>query len=294
MTGNANEVMANESNAVSNPKKGASDFLVRIRSGFIFVSLSILLTLISEETTVLLLCVLAGISANEFFGMLRRDAKLPNEHAGVIAAIAYPVSVWKFGLAGAWLVTGLLLLALLVWYVFFLRARVSDVGVSFFGAAYTGVLISGLLVVRMGIPGFWGGFLAVGVLASVWANDAFAYLAGRQFGKHKMAPRISPKKSWEGFIGGLFGSILVWCLMTFIPGVEMSFVQAVPFGIICGLFGVLGDLAESRMKRNSGVKDSGTIMPGHGGILDRCDSLFLVSIISAILLVTGGCIPYAL
>jgi len=80
--------------------------------------------------------------------------------------------------------------------------------------------------------------------------------------------------------------------MTLIPGVTMSIPQALMFGLISGLMGVLGDLAESRIKRNSGFKDSGTIMPGHGGLLDRCDSLFLVAVTSAILLLGFGCIPY--
>ena len=131
------------------------------------------------------------------------------------------------------------------------------------------------------------------IFLSVWANDTFAYLIGRKFGKHKLAPRTSPKKSWEGFFAGLVGSMVVWYAMTYIPGVSMDVAQALSFGLICGLMGVLGDLAESRIKRNSGFKDSGTIMPGHGGLLDRCDSLFLVAVTSAILLVGGGCIPYA-
>ena len=120
----------------------------------------------------------------------------------------------------------------------------------------------------------------------------FAYLGGSKFGKHKLAPRISPKKSWEGFIGGLVGSMAIWCLITLIPGVNMAIPQALVFGLICGLSGVLGDLAESRIKRNSGVKDSGTIMPGHGGLLDRCDSLFMASVTAAVMLIGGGCVPY--
>lgn len=115
---------------------------------------------------------------------------------------------------------------------------------------------------------------------------------GSKFGKHKLAPRISPKKSWEGFIGGLVGSMAIWCLITLIPGVNMAIPQALVFGLICGLSGVLGDLAESRIKRNSGVKDSGTIMPGHGGLLDRCDSLFMASVTAAVMLIGGGCVPY--
>ena len=197
-------------------------------------------------------------------------------------------------LVGAMLVSLALLLALLVWYVFWLRARIPDVGVSFFGAAYTGLLLCGLVIIRVSLPAPWGGVCVLLLFLSVWANDAFAYLVGSKIGRHKLAPRTSPKKSWEGFIAGLVGSVIFWCLMTLVPGITMAIPQAIVFGIISGCMGVLGDLAESRIKRNSGFKDSGTIMPGHGGLLDRSDSLFLTSITAAILLIAGGCIPYAL
>ena len=108
-----------------------------------------------------------------------------------------------------------------------------------------------------------------------------------------MAPRVSPKKSWEGFFAGIVGSMVIWGLFTLIPGLSLNLPEALGFGLICGLMGVLGDLAESRIKRNSGFKDSGTIMPGHGGLLDRCDSLFLVAASSAILLVISGAIPFS-
>lgn len=272
--------------------KHPTDLQVRFRTGAVYVALSVLLALVSDVTCVIMLCVLSGICAGELFFMLRSDAKLPNEILGVLAAVAYPVSMWRLGLSGSLLVTGALLVALLVWYVFFMRARVGDVGVSFFGAAYTGLLLSSLILVRMSLPGIWGGVLVCGIFFSVWANDSFAYLVGSKFGKHKLAPRISPKKSWEGFIGGLVGSMAIWCAITLIPGVAMDIPQALVFGLLCGLSGVLGDLAESRIKRNSGVKDSGTIMPGHGGLLDRCDSLFLASVAAAVLLIGGGCVPY--
>ena len=268
--------------------KHPTDLQVRFRTGAVYV----VLALVSNLTCVIMLCVLAGICAGELFFMLRSDAKLPNELLGTLAAVAYPISMWKLGLSGSLLVTGALLVALLVWYVFFMRARVGDVGVSFFGAAYTGLLLSSLILVRMSLPGIWGGVLVCGIFCSVWANDSFAYLVGSKFGKHKLAPRISPKKSWEGFIGGLVGSMVIWCLITLIPGVNMAIPQALVFGLICGLSGVLGDLAESRIKRNSGVKDSGTIMPGHGGLLDRCDSLFMASVTAAVMLIGGGCVPY--
>ena len=273
--------------------RNPSNIQVRFRTGFVYVAASVLLTLASDVTTMLMVAVLAGVCANEFYYMLRSDAKLPNELLGVIAAVAYPVSFYAAGMNGALVVTVLLLMALLIWYVFWMRARVSDVGVSFLGAAYCGLLLSGLLMVRMSLPDIWGGLLALLVQLSVWANDSFAYLVGSRFGKHKLAPRTSPKKSWEGLIAGLAASMAMWVLMTFIPGVGMPWPLALLFGLVCGLSGVLGDLAESRIKRNSGFKDSGNIMPGHGGLLDRCDSLFLVSATSAILLVGAGFVPYA-
>ena len=272
--------------------KNPTNFQVRFRTGFVYIVVSVVCVLASEWTTLALLVAMAGITAGEFYYMLRQDAKLPNEMLGIIAAMLYPVSVFFLGLNGALYVSLALLLALIVWYVFWMRARVPDVGVSFFGAAYCGMLLSGIIVVREALPAPWGGVLVLGILLSVWANDSFAYLVGSKFGKHKLAPRTSPKMSWEGFFAGLAGSAVFWCLMTLVPGVTMSIPQAILFGLASGLMGVLGDLAESRIKRNSGFKDSGTIMPGHGGLLDRCDSLFLVAVISAILLVAGGCIPY--
>ncbi len=272
--------------------KNPTDIQVRFRTGFVYIAVSVVCIMVNEWTTLLLLALTAGISAGEFYYMLRSDAKLPNEMLGIVGAVLYPISVFFLGIAGAVYVSLALLVALITWYVFWMRARVADVGVSFFGAAYTGLLLSGLVVVRGALPDPWGGLLVLGIFLSIWANDSFAYLFGRKFGKHKLAPRTSPKKSWEGFFAGLVASMIFWVLISFIPGVRMDVPLAVLFGLICGLMGVLGDLAESRIKRNSGFKDSGTIMPGHGGLLDRCDSLFLVAITSAVLLVAGGCIPY--
>lgn len=272
--------------------KNPSNLQVRFRTGVVYTAVTVICVLAGNIPMVLMLMAVAGICAGEFFYMLRSDAKLPNEMLGIIAAVLYPLSVYVAGLVGAMLVSLGLLLALLVWYVFWLKARIPDVGVSFFGAAYTGLLLCGLIVVRVSLPEPWGGLVVLLLFLSVWANDAFAYLVGSKIGRHKLAPRTSPKKSWEGFFAGLVGSVLFWCVISFVPGIAMSIPQAIAFGVISGCMGVLGDLAESRIKRNSGFKDSGTIMPGHGGLLDRSDSLFLTSITAAILLVAGGCIPY--
>lgn len=272
--------------------RNPSGFQVRFRTGAVYTAVTVVCVLAGDIPMLLMLMVIAGICAGEFYYMLRSDAKLPNEMLGIVAAVLYPPSVYFYGAFGAVLVSLVLLLALLVWYVFWLRARIPDVGVSFFGAAYTGLLLCGLIVVRQALGEPWGGVAVFLLFVSVWANDAFAYLVGSKIGKHKLAPRTSPKKSWEGFIAGLIGSAVFWCVISFVPGVSLPIPLAILFGIVCGLMEVLGDLAESRIKRNSGFKDSGTIMPGHGGLLDRCDSLFLASISAAILLIAGGCIPY--
>lgn len=272
--------------------KNASDLQVRFRTGLVYTLVTIVCMLAGDYPTMAYFMVVAGICSGEFFYMLRSDAKLPNEALGITGAVLYIPAMYFWGLAGAMVVTIALLLALLVWYVFWLKARVQDVGVSFFGAAYTGLLLGGFVIIRKSVEDPWGGAVLLVLFLSVWANDAFAYLVGSKIGRHKLAPRTSPKKSWEGFAAGLVGSCIFWVILAFIPGIHMEIWMAVLFGAICAMAEVLGDLAESRIKRNSGFKDSGTMMPGHGGLLDRCDSLFMASVTSAILLLLGGCIPY--
>lgn len=271
-----------------------SDLGVRFASGTVYFVLTVGLILAGTVTTLVYFCVVAGLVSYEFFGLLRHDAKRPNDLLGIVAAVLYPPVMWLYGFVGVGVLSTSLILALLIWYVFYFRSRVVDVGASIFVALYAGFLPCGFLLVREAVPGFWGGILVLGIMCGVWLNDVFAYLIGRRFGKHKLAPRVSPKKTWEGFIAGMVASVGVWCAIALIPPVDMGFVEASAFGVLCGLAGILGDLAESRFKRNSGVKDSGTIMPGHGGMMDRVDSMIAVSFVSAFLLFGGGCIPYVL
>lgn len=272
--------------------KNPSNLQIRIRTGAIYIALTVVCIMVSNATAAIYLAVLSAICAGEFFYMLRSDAKLPNELIGGVAAAAFPLAMWLFGINGVIFVLSVLLIVLLVWYVMWQHARITDVAISLFGATYTGLLMSSAMLIRMSLPEFWGGVLILGIFISVWGNDAFAFLIGSRFGKHKMAPQVSPKKSWEGFFAGLIFSMVFWCSFPLIPGVSMDIVQALIFGAICGCLGVIGDLVESRIKRNSGFKDSGTIMPGHGGLLDRCDSQFLVTLGSSMLLIFGQCIPF--
>lgn len=110
----------------------------------------------------------------------------------------------------------------------------------------------------------------------VWVNDTFAYLTGMLLGKHKMWVRHSPNKTWEGTIGGaLFCIAAALVVGNFVPGLHLHPLDLIIIGLICSVIGTLGDLVESMFKRFCGVKDSGNIMPGHGGVLDRFDSILL-------------------
>ena len=274
-----------------NSKIKLSGATTRVITGAVYFVGSTACILINEYTLLFLLAITAAFAAGEFYYMLRQNSKLPNELIGILGAASYPLSVWYFGMIGAVYVTLALLISLLVWYVFWKRARIGDVAVSLFGAAYTGLLLSPLLTLYDSLPGHWGSVLVFGIYGAVWLNDVFAYTIGSKFGKHKLAPAISPKKSVEGFIAGLCFSVLIWCIISTLPGMQLPIWQAIVYGIVCGLAAVLGDLAESRIKRNSGFKDSGTIMPGHGGVLDRTDSIFLASAVASTLLILGGNIP---
>jgi phosphatidate cytidylyltransferase len=112
---------------------------------------------------------------------------------------------------------------------------------------------------------------------TVWIMDTGAYFIGVRFGHHKLWPRISPKKSWEGFWGGLGSATLAAALMAhfWLPGVSAW--QGALLGVLVGCVGPLGDLSESLFKRQSGVKDSSQLIPGHGGVLDRVDSFIFVA-----------------
>jgi phosphatidate cytidylyltransferase len=185
-------------------------------------------------------------------------------------------------------VTGLIA-ASLVWHVVFVRVRTADTALTVFGAVYTGFLLAYLvLILRVFSSGM---ILAFAVVVSVWANDSLAYLVGSTLGRHKMAPRISPKKSWEGFIAGILGSMVVWTgLALAFPEAGVGVPLSLSVGFVVGLAVYVGDLFESRMKREAGVKDSGHLLPGHGGFLDRLDSLILVCL-AAYWLLYWGAVP---
>lgn len=144
---------------------------------------------------------------------------------------------------------------------------------TIFGVLYFGWFLSHLILLRDSIYGF--GYL-VFLSVTVVLNDVLAYCAGRLFGKHQLAPHISPKKTWEGAVGGMLGSLLGVVVFKYaVPA--LSWPAALGAGIVIGITAPLGDLIVSVIKRDMAVKDSGQLIPGHGGLLDRCDSLIFAT-----------------
>ena len=130
----------------------------------------------------------------------------------------------------------------------------------------------------LGLPRFFDGTFTWEVFmlfVLIWSSDSFAYFTGRLFGKHKMAPKISPKKTWEGFAGGVFFTLILGYF------IEQKFQELrgnwMVIGFLVSVFAPIGDLVESQLKRTFGVKDSGNIIPGHGGVLDRLDSFIIAA-----------------
>lgn len=142
------------------------------------------------------------------------------------------------------------------------------------GLVYVPVLLSYVVQVRRFEDGLAWLFL---ILTVTWAGDTGAYFAGRALGRHKLFERVSPKKTWEGAVGGFLASIALACAFKLFWLPSLTWAHAVALGGLLDVVGVLGDLVESMFKRAYGVKDSGWIMPGHGGILDRVDSLLFTA-----------------
>jgi phosphatidate cytidylyltransferase len=144
---------------------------------------------------------------------------------------------------------------------------------------YLGVLYVAAPFAMLNLVGFfngaYSGYLILGIVLLIWTADTGAYFSGKTLGRTKLFERISPGKTWEGWIGGtLFSGGMAYVLSLFLPNLDLGHWLGV--AAIISVFGVLGDLSESMLKRSLGVKDSGRVLPGHGGILDRFDSLLMV------------------
>lgn len=216
----------------------------------------------------------------EFYGIVTSEQIKPNVVLGLLAAAVLAtlsglhylgmipfVKVWAF----------IPFISLLFIAALYQKRALPfhDIGYSLLGITYACVPF--LFFVGLGfIQGSYNPYIPLGFLIMLWANDTGAYLSGRSFGKHKLFERISPNKTWEGFIGGVLLAVVIAFNLEQYFG-SLSKWEWASMAIIIGVFGTLGDLVESMLKRSLGVKDSGNILPGHGGLLDRFDGLLIAA-----------------
>jgi phosphatidate cytidylyltransferase len=223
-----------------------------------------------------LVVLITALGLHEYYTILRPYR--PNLLVGYVAGLGVVAGAFFLGIQG--ILAGLAALTILTffWSLFGeLGAHlVGRMAVTGFGTLWVAVGFAYLLMLRALEHGL---ALTILVMGCTMLSDTFAYFVGRAVGRHRMAPRISPNKSVEGAIGGLVGAVVAAVVVKiyspWLPGVE-----AVVLGLIIGVVGQWGDLFESAFKRDFRVKDSGRILPGHGGILDRFDSILFAGFVA--------------
>lgn len=241
------------------------------------VALPVLIASIWFPQLTLLFDVLAAaailLGLYEFYGLAKRQELSPQVFVGIASATALLVAFY-FN-AFFWLLPIVIVLVILALSLTMLQGApfdkmLSSVGATTLGVCYTALLGGHLIAVR-GMP-FAPQILSFFFLI-LMGSDTAAYYTGRAFGRHKLAPNISPGKTWEGAIGGMCASLIFAALAHFWFFRELNLKAALPLAALMNVLGVIGDLTESALKRGAGAKDAANILPGHGGLLDRLDSL---------------------
>jgi phosphatidate cytidylyltransferase len=274
-----------------------SELTRRIIFAVIAAPTSVALVYFGDWILAIVLSVLAALGAWEFFRMARETGATPIEPAGIALAALLPIAVHaeKLGVYTLSLTAVIAMILVLFASTIWLRGPsgkpLSSVAVTSFGILYAG-LFSYIYAIRYhdyAVGAAAGTALVFLPILLTWSTDVGAYAFGRTFGKKKLIPSVSPGKTVEGAIGGL-GLTIVICLL-YVRFVLMPYAQlgltiqgAVLFAIVVSVAAQTGDLAESLLKREAGVKDSSRILPGHGGILDRFDSLLFVMPIAFLVL----------
>ena len=256
--------------------------LTRSISGLIFVAIIIGSILWSEKAVLIVFAIISGIGLYEFHRLYQSQktfnlSSLATALIGTTSFISfiYPIYFLNQTVQQGLIDSSALILVLFVLYALYQlwidrSAVIVNLWLLLFGLSYVVVPLYIGVLIHLTDENVFPALLVIFIL--VWTNDTFAYLSGNLFGKHKLIERISPNKTWEGFIGGFVFTIIVGALL------DKQLFDGNSFwlwaAIIVSPAAVIGDLFESLLKRKNKVKDTGTIMPGHGGILDRFDAMF--------------------
>ena len=249
------------------------EVIVRLLSGVIYISIILFSLFMSSEWYITLLFILAIITLNEFLKLIKLK--------GTIAYIILATSFYFLGNEeiNSELISILLLATILI-NLFLIRDIMVFNRISLLKSKrYLYIIfyiISGFVFLAL-IPFTNKDFepqIILGIFILAWTNDTFAYLVGKGFGKRKLMEKISPKKTIEGFFGGMVGALFAsFIFFKFTSITEYSLIFWLFLALLVSVLGTIGDLIQSKFKRLAGVKDSGNIMPGHGGVYDRLDSI---------------------
>jgi len=252
--------------------------LKRTASAVILLPIALALIIIGGWPFYIGIAAIIGIGAKEFSSLFHQSHKYDPSNLLIISgAVLLILSRAVWGFAGSEsLLTLLILAAMTIHIIHRERGNVNaviDFCITTAGIFYVGWLGAYIISLRALADGEWWLILS---LAAVWLADAGAFFIGTKFGKRPLAPAISPKKSWEGYIGGaitaaLLTPLVAWLLQGFAPAITIT--NGLTLGIILGTLAPIGDLGISMIKRYFNAKDSGNLIPGHGGALDRLDSI---------------------
>jgi phosphatidate cytidylyltransferase len=252
----------------------------------ILLPIGIALIVIGGVPYTLLIALAMALAAWEYARLFRLGGLQPAAVlviGGTILLVAG--RAWNGFESAPWIISLLILASMTYHLVAYERGRdqsATDLGVTVTGMLYIGWIGAYLVSLRALPDGMWWVLLA---LPAVWFADSGAYFIGSRWGRHKMSPRLSPKKSWEGYFGGILFGVLGGALLGYIyptwlgAGPAITPLRGLLLGLVMSIFPTLGDLGESMIKRQVGVKDSGNLLPGHGGAFDRIDSWLWAGVI---------------
>jgi phosphatidate cytidylyltransferase len=264
------------------PRQGRpqrADLTTRLLTGLAIGFAAAILFKLGSLTALVLVLLIVTPAAAELFGVLRRAGYRPATLVGLVATVGILIGAYMKGEAAIPLVLGLVVVFTLLWYlVGVVRDRPTiNVGVTLLGFMWVGFLgsFAALLLDPRMFPNRHGVALLLGAAVATVAYDVGSYLVGARFGRHHLAPAISPNKTWEGLIGGTLASVLVGAVVVSHIS-PWTTARGTALGLVVAVAAPLGDLCVSLVKRDIGVKDMGWILPGHGGVLDRVDALLFV------------------
>jgi len=283
-----------------------SNLAQRVLVGVVAIPIILVLCLAGGPYFLGFVAIVSAVALREFYGLAAAKGARPLVAAGIVAGFIVNLSFYvQWPMQPPLLIVTIIAAVVLfsLWELFQNDGSpLLNLSATFLGLLYVSLFFGTLIGIRQlfvpaaipparilewgGIRGAftntaqihrWGGYLVISVLAMIWICDSAAFHVGAPLGKHKLFPRVSPQKSWEGAIAGFVFAIAAAVAAKYLVLAFLPLGSAIVIGAIVGTIGQLGDLVESLLKRDAGVKDSSTLIPGHGGVLDRFDSILLVS-----------------